>query len=148
MYTTDFPNAALQVDGVAFVPLGTTSDDDRNVFYNIHWVPSAPDGIAAAKDIPVTNHDTELLWALSRIASYYLRKFDEEVPLDAPARSEPPLCHYLNYARHMTSLLKSGKHKYAKKEWADDTLGDVMAVVKEKGYVSHPSHVSSLPSTK
>lgn len=137
LYSNDSRNAAIQADGVAFVPLGTSSNDDRNVFYKMHWVPSAPDGITAAKDIPVTHHDTELLWVLSRIASYYLRKFDEEVPLDAVARSEPPLCHYLNYAQHMTSLLKSGKHKYAKNEWVNDTLDDVMAEVKEKEYVSH-----------
>lgn len=136
LYTHGYSNAAIQVDRVKFKPLGTAANDDRNVFYQMHWVPSTPDGIAAADDIPVTQDDTDLLWVLSRIASYYPRKFDEDVPEDSPARSESPLCHYLNYARHMTALLRGGKHKYAKKEWANDTLDDVMNEVKAKGYGS------------
>ena len=138
LYSNGCSNAAIQVDQVRFKPLGTAANSDRNVFYKMHWVPSAPDGITAADGIPVTQGDTDLLWVLSRIASYYLRKFDEDVPEDSPARSESPLCHYLNYARHMTGLLRSGEHRYAKKEWVNDSLDDVMNEVKVKGYASIP----------
>lgn len=138
LYSNGCSNAAVQVDQVRFKPLGTAANSDRNVFYKMHWVPSAPDGVTAADGIPVTQDDTDLLWVLSRIASYYLRKFDEDVPEDSPARSESPLCHYLNYARHMTALLRSGEHKYAKKEWVNDNLDDVMDEVKVKQYVSFP----------
>ena len=138
LYSNGCSNAAIQVDQVRFKPLGTAANSDRNVFYKMHWVPSAPDGITAADGIPVTQGDTDLLWVLSRIASYYLRKFDEDVPEDSPARSESPLCHYLNYARHMTGLLRSGEHRYAKKEWVNDSLDDVMDEVKVKGYASIP----------
>ena len=132
LYSNGCSNAAIQVDQVRFKPLGTAANSDRNVFYKMHWVPGAPDGITAADGIPVTQDDTDLLWVLSRIASYYLRKFDEDVPEDSPARSESPLCHYLNYARHMTGLLKSGEHRYAKKEWVNDSLDDVMNEIKAK----------------
>ncbi len=138
LYSNGCSNAAIQVDQVSFKPLGTAANSDRNVFYKMHWVPSAPDGITAADGIPVTQDDTDLLWVLSRIASYYLRKFDEDVPEDSPARSESPLCHYLNYARHMTSLLKSGEHRYAKKDWLNDSLDDVMNEIKAKRYASLP----------
>lgn len=135
LYTNGCSSAAIQVDQVKFKPLGTAANSDRNVFYKMHWVPSAPNGITAADGIPVTQDDTDLLWVLSRIASYYLRRFDETVPEDSPARSESPLCHYLSYARHMTRLLRSGEHRYAKQEWVNDTLEAVMKEVHAKKYV-------------
>lgn len=138
LYSNGCSNAAIQVDQVRFKPLGTASNSDRNVFYKMHWVPSAPDGITAADSIPVTQDDIDLLWVLSRVASYYLRAFDDDVPEDSPSRSESPLCHYLNYARHMTGLLRSGEHRYAKRAWVNDSLDDVMDEIRAKRYSSIP----------
>ena len=134
LYLNGCSNAAIQVDQVSFKPLQTAANTDKNVFYKMHWIPSTPDGIIAADGIPVTQGDTDLLGVLSRIASYYLRKFDEDMPEDSPARYESPLCHYLSYARHMTGLLRSGEHKYTKKEWVNDNLDDVMREIKAKRY--------------
>ena len=135
LYTNGCSSAAIQVERVKFKPVGTAASNDRNVFYKTQWVPSAPDGTLAADGIPVTQYDVDLLWVLSRIASYYLRQFDETVPEDSPARSSSPFCHYLNYARHMTRLLKSGEHKYAKKGWVNDTIADVVDEIEAKGFV-------------
>ena len=141
LYSNGCSNAAIQVDQVKFKPVGTAASDDRNVFYQMHWVPNAPDGTLAADGIPVTQYDVDLLWVLSRIAAFYLRQFDQDVPEDSPARLESPLCHYLNYARHMTSLLKRGEHKYAKKKWLHDNIADVMDEIETKGYVRvHIAH--------
>lgn len=135
IYTNGCSNAAMQVDQVRFKPVGAAASNDRNVFYQTHWVPSAPDGVLAAKGISVTQYDVDLLWVLSRIASLFLRHFDQDVPEDSPARSEGPLCHYLNYARHMTGLLKQGEHKYAKKQWLNDNIADIEKEIEIKGYV-------------
>ncbi|KAJ4290808.1 hypothetical protein N0V90_010003 [Kalmusia sp. IMI 367209] len=133
MYTPGCDSAALQVEGLEFVPFAGATNEDRNVFYKMEWVHAAPDGASAAEGIPVTQEDTELLWVLSRIASFFLRRFDEDVPEDSPARKEVPLCHYLNYARHMTDLFRSGKHKYAKTEWLTDTFEDVLLTIQKHG---------------
>ena len=135
MYSDGCSNAAIQVDQVKFKPVGTTANNDRNVFYKMNFVPSKPDGALAADGIPVTEYDTNLLWVLSRIANFYLRQFDRDVPEDSPLRSESPLCHYLKYAQHMTALLKQDENKYARREWLNDTLEDVMDEVRAKGYV-------------
>ena len=132
-YTDDIPNAAVQVDRVKFKPVGTTASDDRNLFYKMNFVPVKPDGDLAAADIPITQYDRDLLWVLSRIAAYFLREFDDSIAEDAPARKESPLCHYLNYAKHMTDLIRKDEHKWAKKEWLNDTLEDVMREINEKG---------------
>ncbi|KAH0404852.1 putative polyketide synthase, partial [Aureobasidium melanogenum] len=140
LYLGEDQHAAVQVDQVVFKPLKSTAAADRNMFSEMEWVPNLPDGTLAANGIPVTQHDTDLLWVLSRIASYFLRKFDEDVPEDSAARSESPLCHYLHYAKHMTRLLRTGEHKYAKMEWVNDELEDVLQEVKAKG-VQHNSDV-------
>lgn len=132
IYTNSCPNAAIQVDQVKFQPVRSSASDDRNVFYKMQYVPCEPDGTLAAADIPITKSDTDLLWAFSRIVCYYLREFDR-VPEDSSVRSDATLKHYLRYARHMTTLLKNGGHRYGKVEWLNDKLEDIMAEVESKG---------------
>ncbi|GJC96281.1 polyketide synthase PksF [Colletotrichum higginsianum] len=105
MDSPDLPHAAVQVDQVSFKTV------DRNVFYKMHWVPSKPDGAVDAADVPVASDDHGLMFVLSRIAAFYLRQFDATVPEDDTARSKSPLFHHLNYARHMTDLLRRGEHR-------------------------------------
>ena len=144
LYSNGYSNAAIQVDRVKLKPVGAAASDGRNVFYQTHWVPHAPDGTLAADGIPVTQYDVSLWWVLSRIAALYFRQFDQDVPEDSPARSESPLCHYLNYARHMTNLLKRDEHKYAKKKWLNDTIVDVTDEIEIKGYVRLPFLIAKL----
>ncbi|CAN9465622.1 unnamed protein product, partial [Alternaria alternata] len=134
MYAPGLDHAAIQVDQVKFKPVGSDARVDRDVFYKMHWVPSAPDGTLAAAGVPVGKTDHDLMFVLSRIAAYYLRVFDEQLPEDDPARSTSPLCHYMNYARHMTNLLKTGQHKWAHAEWLNDTEQDVFADIADKGF--------------
>ncbi|KAI1768458.1 hypothetical protein GGR53DRAFT_532368 [Hypoxylon sp. FL1150] len=126
-------HAAVQVDQITFKPVRSAASNDRDVFYKMQWVPSQPDGTAAAADVPITKHDHDLMFVLSRIAAFYLRQFDELVPSDDPLRSESPICHYLNYAHHMTNLLKRGEHRWARQEWLDDTEQDVLDNICDKG---------------
>lgn len=138
IYTSGLSRAAIQVDQVRFKPVGASdASNDRDAFYKMHWVPSQPDGNAAAADVPVTDLDRDLVFVLSRIAAYYLRQFDEIVPQDHAARTESPLCHYLNYAHHMTNLLRRGEHKWAYTEWLDDTEQDVLDHVRSKGVMDN-----------
>ncbi|KAI1456609.1 polyketide synthase [Annulohypoxylon moriforme] len=113
MYFSDHSSAALQVDGVRFIPFAGVTNKDRNVFHKIEWVLAAPDGSFPTGNTPATSVDHERFRVLSRIACFYLRKFDEEVPVDSPSRFAEPLCHYLNYAHHMTELLRNGKHRFS-----------------------------------
>ncbi|KAH5224102.1 highly reducing polyketide synthase sthA [Parastagonospora nodorum] len=134
MYAAGFDHAAIQVEQVKFKPVGSDAKDDRNVFYKMHWVPSKPDGLLAAASVPITERDRKLMFVLSRIAAYYLRKFDEMIAEDDPARLESPLCHYMRYARHMMGLLRAGEHKWAYKEWLQDTEQDVFDDIASKGF--------------
>ncbi|KAI1445302.1 polyketide synthase [Annulohypoxylon stygium] len=134
MYVPNHSSAAIQVDGVRFIPFAGVTNKDRNVFHKIDWVLAEPDGAFPADIASVTETDRERFRVLSRIACFYLRKFDEEVPSNSPSRITEPLCHYLHYAHHMTGLLRNGNHRYAKREWIEDTLDDVMKDIRQHGF--------------
>ncbi|KAL2169173.1 hypothetical protein VTG60DRAFT_6413 [Thermothelomyces hinnuleus] len=126
-------HAAVQVDHVLFKPVGAGASDDHNIFCKMDLAPANPDGYTAADGIPVTQYEKDMMWILSRIVNFYLRQFDRDVPQDSPARSESPLCHYLNYARYITDLLDRGENKFAKEEWKNDTLQDILDEIEAKG---------------
>ncbi|RYP64846.1 hypothetical protein DL769_006521 [Monosporascus sp. CRB-8-3] len=128
LYMNHRAGTAIQVQGVKLVPLRGVADaeKDRKVFSKTHWVPGNPDGVLGACDTIVTQEHHDLLGVLERISAYYLRQFDQQVPRDDPLRFERPTSCYLDYARYITSLVETGKHRWAKKEWLNDTLDDVM----------------------
>ena len=138
LYVNNCPNAAIQVDHVSFKPVGTTANDDRKIFCKMDWVPTKPDGTAAADDIPVSQYERELMWVLSRIVNFYVRQFDRDVPEDSSARKQSPNSHYLNYIRHMKGLLERGENRFAKQEWLNDSLEDVMDHIHATGFVQSP----------
>ncbi|KAK3309308.1 polyketide synthase [Chaetomium strumarium] len=133
IYVHGSRHAAVQVDHVLFKPMGAAASDDHNIFCKMDLVPAKPDGYAAAEGIPVTQYERDVMWILSRIVNFYLRRFDRDVPEDSPARSEAPLCHYLHYARYITGLLDRGENKFAKDEWRNDTLQDILDEIEAKG---------------
>jgi acyl transferase domain-containing protein len=127
LYTNNSPGAAIQLQGVELLPMGlATAKDDRKVFSKIHWVKSQLDGDLASCDTVVSKYHEDILMALERISTYYLRQFDLQVPDDSPLRQDPSHIHYLRYARHITELVQSGKHKWAKKEWLQDSKDDML----------------------
>ena len=131
LYTDKSSNAAIQIQGANFMPLGgAAAEEDRKVFSMVHWVNSKPDGSEAGRVIPLTQSDRDTVRLLERIATFYLRKFDREVAPSHPMRSEFPTKWYLNYARYIRDMVESGKHKWAEKEWLNDSLDDVMEASK------------------
>ncbi|KAF4625319.1 hypothetical protein G7Y89_g12847 [Cudoniella acicularis] len=127
--TTTRPNAAVQVQGVAFMPLGgSAAEEDRRMYSKVHWIPDRPDGIEAARDLWEGNNQRETVQLLERIATFYLRKFDQEIPPDHSARITFPTKWYLNHARHVKEVVASGKHKWWKDEWHNDTLDKILEV--------------------
>lgn len=132
LFNNDGQNAAIQVQAVTLVPLGGRAvDDDREVFSKLEWINRAPDAAAAASDTVVTQHHRDVLVALERISTFYLRDFDRQVPSGHRMRSERPYSCYLHYARHVISLVESGKHRWAKREWLEDSLETVLDATKE-----------------
>ncbi|KAI5865338.1 putative polyketide synthase [Durotheca rogersii] len=131
LYSNKGNNAAIQIQGANFMPLGgSAAEEDRRVFSKIHWVNARPNGLEAGKDIPLTESHVGIVCLLERIATWYLRKFHRETPADHPLRDEFTIKWYLNYARYINDMVESGKHKWAQKEWMNDTLEDILEASK------------------
>lgn len=117
-------HAAVQVQGVSFVPLGTSADreESRLVYSKEHWVQCEPDGAAAAHGLWEDAEVRQKARLLERVATFYLRKFHREVPEDHPARTTFPTNWYLNHARHVSDVVKSGNHAWWEPSWDQDTV--------------------------
>lgn len=125
IFADSSPHAALQVHNVQLVPLGglPNENEDRKVFLEMQWVDMAPDGVAAAladRPIAVSQKEREQLAALKRLAVFYYRKFETEVPSDSPLRlpsESGATAHFLRYGQHVLSSLPP--------DWPDDTMEDI-----------------------
>ncbi|KAL9087506.1 MAG: hypothetical protein Q9165_006617 [Trypethelium subeluteriae] len=131
LYFGSSQHVAIQVQGANFMPLGgAAAEEDRRVFSKVSWIASQPDGVEAARNVSLGETQRAMVSLLERISTFYLRSFEREVPSDHPKRSEFPTNWYLNFAQHVTSMVESGKHKWVKKEWLEDSFDDVMEASK------------------
>ncbi|OAA39750.1 Beta-ketoacyl synthase [Metarhizium rileyi] len=126
-YLYEANRAAMQVQNVRLVPLlGSQDDSEKKMFSGIQWIPCNPDGFLAASEHSVGEKHYDTMRTLDRISAFYLRQFTNSVPWDSSLRTEYPLCRYLEFSQHITSLVSSGKHAWLKQQWERDTLEDVM----------------------
>ncbi|KAK4180644.1 hypothetical protein QBC36DRAFT_297446 [Triangularia setosa] len=119
---------AVQVEGLHVVPFTPASAaDDQQQFYATDWVPSEPNS-----DIPGTYEasveDKEMATILERGSLFYLGQLEQQIPKDHPGRSDTYNAAYLNFASHTLRLVQQGRHRYAKKEWLNDTLEDILSL--------------------
>ncbi|KAI0194522.1 putative polyketide synthase [Xylaria flabelliformis] len=120
-------NIAIRIRDAVFIPLGNSGTDDRKIFSKANLILDKPDGLAAARGIPLTEENGVTIDLLERIAIFYLRKFDREIPEDHPARSQDPTDSYLTFARYTASVAEAGRHKWYQQGWLEDSLEDVIA---------------------
>ncbi|KAI1073512.1 putative polyketide synthase [Whalleya microplaca] len=131
IYRGSSRHAVIQVQGASFMPLGGAAmAKDRKVFSKVNWILSRPDGSVAVHDIALAQDHGVTVDLLERIAVFYLKMFDREVAVDHTMRSQSPTSNYLNFARHVATIVDSGKHKWAQKSWLQDTLENIVEVSK------------------
>lgn len=119
-------HAAVQIEGVKLVPLAV---QDTKLFSRMVWGPTQSDAAAAAQNDGIDKDELEFAAVLERMVLFYLRKFDKGTPPDHPARAtDGPLRSYLDFARRVSELVESGRHKYAKLEWLQDTEDKIVQV--------------------
>lgn len=124
-------HAAIQVEGVRTVPFaGATAADDDKMFARMRWANGSPDGDAMAFDSEITPFERNLVVAAERAAIFYLRKFERDLGLDHSVRNHPTYSNYLAFGRHMSGLRAQSHYKHARKEWANDTLEDVLTATE------------------
>ncbi|KAK1676294.1 beta-ketoacyl synthase domain-containing protein [Colletotrichum godetiae] len=121
---------AVQVEGLHVVPFTPASPaDDQQQFYATQWVHSEPNAdIPGTYDASVQDKDMAVI--LERGSYFYLRQLENQIPEGHLGRSDPYNAAYLSFASRTHKLVQQGKHRYAKKEWLNDTLEDILALSK------------------
>lgn len=125
----DSSYAMIQVEGLKCVPFSpANAEDDKAMFSSTVWGPSSPDASKVVSDGVVTPKHYDLAYSLERMACFYLRKLDQEVPSDHPSRSEGPYRLLFGYASHISGLAKKGAWSFWRSEWDDDTRETITAL--------------------
>ncbi|KAI1169448.1 hypothetical protein F4777DRAFT_573085 [Nemania sp. FL0916] len=124
------PPASIQIQGITLSPLGgpPEPDQDRRVYSKEYWVPTTPDGTEAARGLWDDEDMRNKARLLERIATFYLRKFDREVPSDHPARVTSPTKWYLRYARYISNMVETREHMWWQPEWEQDGIQSILDI--------------------
>ncbi|MCJ1477282.1 hypothetical protein MMC13_005953 [Lambiella insularis] len=127
VYSEDGCQAMLQVEGVHCVPFtGPTAADDTRLFSAVSWSTAVPSGDAVSWDGRATAKEYELALNLERLCYFYLRNLEKEIPRDHPARVGGWTKKLFGFVADVLSSVSSGRHQYAKTEWENDTLEQVL----------------------
>ncbi|KAL2819623.1 lovastatin nonaketide synthase [Aspergillus cavernicola] len=124
---TEHGDGFLQVESVSSVPFTkATSADDRNIFSEEIWALADPDGTAVVTEQQATPEEIERAYACERASYFYLKRVREEI--SALEERNAALHHQrlLAWASHFVAEVNSGKRRYCKAEWANDTEDDIL----------------------
>ncbi|KAK5992615.1 Polyketide synthase-nonribosomal peptide synthetase TwmB [Cladobotryum mycophilum] len=115
IYPGNLDHAMIQIQELECVPFSQqTARDDREVFSHVVWDTAHPDARITGDDPGAPVHP-ELAVLLERVAGFYLRVLEQEIPMNHPVRTEGPYKNLFKFASHTDfSLSHAG-------EWEQDT---------------------------
>lgn len=122
IYREGLDHAMVKVQKIECVPLSQqTVDNDREEFSHIIWDVADPDVQLLVDNSPPTSDRAQLSGLLDRVASFYLRILDQEIPHDHSARTTPPYNGLFQLASRIGSQYSRGERAFWKQEWEQDT---------------------------
>ncbi|KAF2795005.1 hypothetical protein K505DRAFT_302867 [Melanomma pulvis-pyrius CBS 109.77] len=129
-------HAMIQVEALHCVSLSRpTARDDKIVFSTTVWDVESPDAQRAAYDGEPSSEQVQLARLLERMAVFYLRRLETNVPKDHDARVSGPLPQYFKFASHILSNVKEGSLPLWSAEWEQDTSDDLASAYQPYLYV-------------
>ena len=120
----------IQVEGLAASRLSPPSDrDDRDLLARTVWARDLQScGLEAPQEIPGYREDrAELNDACDRTAYFYLRELCGQISQDEIPSLQWHLQCLMDWAHHLISTVKAGRHSRVLADWAADTRGDIEA---------------------
>ncbi|ORY18402.1 hypothetical protein BCR34DRAFT_596328 [Clohesyomyces aquaticus] len=125
-------SSMIQVEDLVMKPFApATVADDRPLFSSTKWYVAAPDGSAAAKDIPHSDRIVDIARVCERVCFHYLRRWKAELNDDEWANSQPHFQSLHNYVDWVLDAVSSGRHPTLKREWSSDTPEDISGFLEK-----------------
>lgn len=131
IFSADEKKTLVQLEGLHTTPLSPlTSANDIPFFTEVTWDFDRPMGrdpkLGGVEMLP---QDRSLALELERVAHFYLKKLDSSLQQSDRANTTWHHAHLLSYVEHCVSSVANGKHKFAKPEWASDTMDDIAPIL-------------------
>ncbi|KAI1304521.1 PKS-NRPS hybrid [Xylaria venustula] len=117
-----YAHKAIQLEGLQTQPLfHPTEANDLNIFTELVWDIDRPDSGEIVGKVDVQQLNPDLLFSLERVAYFYLRTLDKEIPRSQRTNLEWHHTRLFAYVDHVLSRVDRGTNRFAKKEWQNDT---------------------------
>ncbi|KAE9373525.1 hypothetical protein N431DRAFT_482543 [Stipitochalara longipes BDJ] len=137
IFTEDGQQTLIQVEELTMIPFGpATAADDRRLFSYTKWDFAAPEGTSIVGHERPSLDEVELATLCERLSYFYLRKWKSEITDDEWTNGQRHYQSLRNFMDHMLSSISSGRHPYIKKEWSNDTVDVIDALIH-----NHPESV-------
>ncbi|KAJ4287123.1 hypothetical protein N0V88_007745 [Collariella sp. IMI 366227] len=131
LFSEDGEHGMVQVEDLALRPFApATSADDLVMFTHIEFGHALPDGVALVGKARPSVYEMELAAVCERIAHYYLRAWKSELSDEIWANKGSSQWLQLRDRVNQTlSTAARRQHPTLKREWVDDILEDVQALI-------------------
>lgn len=120
----------IQLEGLQTKPLASaTPEDDVPLFLETKWGLETPSMQAALSQRPDMSHRSQLCFDIERVAFFYLRHLaieSSQTDRQAAATHHQRLFEYID---HTITEVQSGKAKFARTEWMQDTIEETRALI-------------------
>lgn len=124
--SADGSHTLLQLEGLHTTPLSPlTSANDVPFFTEVIWDVDRPGQLKKGEGM----HDHSMAMDLERVAHFYFRKLQNSLQHSDRANASWNHTHLLSYVEHCTKSVANGKHRFAKQEWANDTIADIAPIL-------------------
>ena len=124
--SADGSHTLLQLEGLHTTPLSPlTSANDVPFFTEVIWDVDRPGQLKKGEGM----HDHSMAMDLERVAHFYFRKLQNSLQHSDRANASWNHTHLLSYVEHCTKSVANGKHRFAKQEWANDTMADIAPIL-------------------
>ncbi|KAI5861997.1 polyketide synthase-like protein [Durotheca rogersii] len=126
--TDGIQHTMVQVETLRCTPLSRpTAGDDKEMYSKITWDVATPNAEQVVYDGKPTKEQEELARLLERMAVFFLRRLDVEVPKDHPARFEDTYRNFFSFASYTLSRAKERKLPLWSVKWEHDSSDDLAA---------------------
>ncbi|KAI2734306.1 hypothetical protein DTO013E5_10055 [Penicillium roqueforti] len=130
IFSADGRHTLVQLEGLHTTPLSPlTSSNDVPFFTEVVWDVDRPTLRQLKKAEGMLPQGGSLGVDLERVAHFYLKNLENSLQDFDHANATWDHTRFLSYVEHCTTSVANGKHKFAKAEWANDTMDDVAPIL-------------------
>jgi hybrid polyketide synthase/nonribosomal peptide synthetase ACE1 len=131
MFSADGRHTLVQLEGLHTTPLSPlTSTNDVPFFTEVIWDVDRPTVQQRNEAADMLPQDRALGIDLERVAHFYLKNLRNSLQHFDRANATWNHKHFLSYVDHCTTSVANGQHKFAKPEWANDTMDNITPILK------------------